>query len=103
MDPLWKLWSALLSKATEFEDASDINHVEDVLVAKRVLYDDEWSTVYHVLRDSEHDPEEYFATRDSKLMRGERDMRITISKISQINRLRRNKLLLIDWNNSRPW
>lgn len=100
---MWKLWSALLSKAVQFEQVSDVDHVEDILVSKRVVYDDEWYAVHLLLNDPDYNPDDELLRADPTLEAQELKAEVVIKKTSKVNRLRRNKLLLTDWNNSRPW
>jgi hypothetical protein len=99
----WILLSSLLSKADELEERLDEEHVEDVLINKRVVFDDERWEIYNELRNEGYDPAKGF---DIPMFAGS-GRQITLEpylrKISQVNRRRRNYLLLRDWSKRRPW
>jgi hypothetical protein len=108
MDPLgaqWSLWSALLQYSDRFERYLDIEHVEDVMINKRVVYDDEWSQIFDLLISEGYYPAEillqpaYIGDGSDPLLGIESILR----KISQINRLRQSYLVLRDWMKRRPW
>jgi hypothetical protein len=103
----WLLWASLSQATDKFERYTDLEHVEDVLVNSRVVYDDEWSQIFDLLRQEEFHPSDAFdlpaytdyeSSKDS--LRG---MEKTLRKIAQINRLRQSYLCLRDWMKRRPW
>ena len=91
---MWKL----LRKGEDFEERMDMEHVEDCLINKRVVHDDEW-----YITNEMHLPGfrlewlTEFAGHTPSLLFG------LLKKISQVNRQRRNYLLLRDWNKRRTW
>ncbi|KUJ23978.1 uncharacterized protein LY89DRAFT_712928 [Mollisia scopiformis] len=101
---MWKLWSRILRKTRDFNKASDVSHIEDVLVSKRLVYDDEWFFMAETLiRDPDYDPEVFLDEADPSVEMGEQRMIGILQKTAEVNRLRRNKLLLTEWSESRPW
>ena len=101
---MWKLWTLLLSKAANFDEASDELHVEDVLISKRVVVSDEWYWVAESLQQWYDAEQELESRRDTEqFARHDRKVNAHLKSVSEINRFRRNKLLLTHWSGSRPW
>lgn len=98
----WKIWARLLKKADEFNAASDALHVEDVLVSKRVVLTDEWYDIHDKLLVNLN-MTQIFNNPPPALDAAEDEIYGTLKGVSQINRLRRNKLLMTHWSGSRPW
>jgi len=78
-----------------------VEHVEDVLIDRRVVIEDEEWQAYRVLIQeglsyTPEDLENLDLTEQELIMP-------RLQKIGQINRFRRNHLLLKDWNKKRPW
>lgn len=90
-------------KASEFEDATDTAHVEDVLISKRVVIEDEWFTITNHLLNPNYDARDVQDQANNELDLDEKEMYHALQRTGEINRLRRNKLLLTDWSGSRPW
>jgi hypothetical protein len=78
-----------------------VEHVEDVLIDRRVVIEDEeWQTYQVLIQEGlAYDPEdlENLDLADQDLIAPR------LRKISQINRYRRNHHLLKDWSKKRPW
>ncbi|KAE8442693.1 hypothetical protein EG329_002938 [Mollisiaceae sp. DMI_Dod_QoI] len=102
LDPMSKLWGAILKKSADFNKASDVAHVEDVLVEKRVVVDDEWYAMHEALMDPGYNPRDFLYKDTGEEGRDQYVLEV-LQKMSEVNRLRRNKLLLTDWNSTKPW
>lgn len=50
------LASRLLRESESFETDLDVEHVEDVLIEKRIVYNDEWYHTYRLLRHGDYNP-----------------------------------------------
>lgn len=100
----WILWASLSEAADKFERYMDLEHVEDVLINKRIVYDDEWSQIFDLLTDEDYVPDVFdlpaIADVGSDPLPG---MESNLRKIAQINRLRQSYLVLRDWMKRRPW
>ena len=101
----WILWASLSEAADKFERYMDLEHVEDVLINKRIVCDDEWSQIFDLLRNEDYIPSDVFdlpanADDGSDPLP---DMESNLRKIAQINRLRQSYLVLRDWMKRRPW
>lgn len=85
----------LLEQAEDFEDALDVEHVEDILINKRIVLDDEQYQLYHEFRRNNCVPH----LNAMPLSQGDGQWLLAphLRKISQYNRHRRNFLLLRDW------
>jgi hypothetical protein len=96
---LWQLWAYLLAVSDDFDRRMDHEHVEDTLISKRVVVADEFWEVAQALQGG-YQPLDW-----SKLytVDVENDIYPPLWKISQINRNRRDYLLLRDWSKRRPW
>jgi hypothetical protein len=93
----------------------NIEHVEDYLMDKRVVGRDEFLDRQSWILENEiqlmnRDPEADFdpATMDDlahepKVEAAETTIRNTLGRISEVNRCRRNYLLLRDFSGKRPW
>jgi hypothetical protein len=91
------LWSILVVHAWDFEIRMDFEHVEDILIDKRVVVVDEHYEL-DVLIDGSSRPV------DLRPMEFSQDsMEDLLDEISRVNRHRRNYLLLRDWSKRRPW
>lgn len=77
----------------------DHEHVEDTLMSERIVPLDEFWYLNNTLRGG-HEPLDW----DSLYVEGQEPLIYpTIRKISQVNRHRRDFLLLRDWSFRRPW
>jgi len=81
----------------------DVEHVEDVLIERRVVVPDEEYELAELLKKNGR----FFTTNlidDMVDEAADQDL-VTprLRKIEQVNRFRRNHLLLKDWNKKRPW
>ena len=77
----------------------DYEHVEDTLISKRVVVNDEFWELSNVLAGG-HEPLNWNTLYSSDF---EDDICLILRKISQVNRHRRDFLLLRDWSHRRPW
>lgn len=92
----------MLRLAEEFDCLDDKEHVEDILIEKRVVVRDEWWELSNWMK---HTDGMNFLTR-KKEGRGEREfshVTTLLSMMSQVNRCRRNYRLLRDWSKKRSW
>lgn len=104
LDPSWELWGAILGKAAALEKASDVLHVENVMIEKRVVVQDEYFDLLGDMLDRNYDPRTLnHAAIQGSLGNNEEQILKYLQKVSETNRLRRNKLLLTEWNESGPW
>lgn len=101
------LFSSLLGLADRFEKFLDLEHVEDVLINKRVVVDDEWAQIHDLLDD---DDQFTYMPRDVMFLQAYQsnedrlpDVQRVLIKTSEINRLRQSYLCLRDWMKRRPW
>jgi hypothetical protein len=91
------LWAHLLQHADEWEERMDAEHVEDMLIDKRVVLRDEWYELDKLLDSTSRQPD------ISKMPTSENTLYQVLPEISRVNRHRRNFLLLRDWSKRRPW
>lgn len=102
----WQLWAHLLLHAKEFEQIMNQEHVEDCLIEKRlVVEDEEWDMPWGVEFLSIEEQEE-LGHVGWGLKAGERnygEILEVLRRISEVNRYRRNYLCLTDWSLRRPW
>jgi hypothetical protein len=95
------LWASLLHFADEFERRMDKEHIEDCSINKHVVVHDEKRSLINQL-------DEYYTPADVNETFSYSDQIDGIvcpylRKITEINRQRRNYLLLRDWSKRRPW
>jgi hypothetical protein len=96
---LWQLWAYLLAVSDDFDRRMDYEHVEDTLISKRVVVSDEFWEVAQALKGG-YQPLDWTTLYTGDV---EDDTYPPLRKISQINRNRRDYLLLRDWSKRRPW
>lgn len=84
-----------------FEETLQLEHVEDVLINKRVCVRDEPYELNQVLT-LDYDPGWDPLSTEYNLLE-ENVVYKTVQKIGEINRHRRNFKLLRDWSKKRPW
>jgi hypothetical protein len=96
---IWQLWSSLLEIADDLERRTDVEHVEDVLITKRVVVADEW---WHAANEVQGNstPVDWNRAYNVNI---DKPIAFFLKKISQTNRYRRDYLLLRDWSKRRPW
>ncbi|CZT11827.1 uncharacterized protein RAG0_15867 [Rhynchosporium agropyri] len=103
------LWGDLFFQHDEFNQAMAFEHVEDKRIDKQVVLVDEKYEVFESLRtqgkffspvEVEIDPIPELT--DEEFEKNSIPQAYT-AKIAEINQLRRNLLLLRDWNQKRPW
>lgn len=99
VNKLWQLWSFLLSLTAEFDRRMDREHVEDTLISDRVVLRDEFWDVSEKLKGS-HLPLPWYSVYEGIV---EDDICSVLRKVAQVNRHRRDFLLLRDWSHRRPW
>lgn len=103
----WLLWITLLERWFSFESNNDFEHVEDDLINKRVVLDDEEYLIQTELGRWNYAPEDI--DRHRLFRPTEHSTEATIHlwrlmrKISEVGRLRRANLLIRDWSKKRPW
>ncbi|RDL34666.1 uncharacterized protein BP5553_07794 [Venustampulla echinocandica] len=97
----FRLWSLLLNLNGDLEHKLRREHVEDVLINKRVVVEDEWCAVHDALIDeNQYSANKFVSQLDRDY---QNSIEPILSKIGQINCMRRNYLLLRNWNHKRPW
>ena len=101
------VWETILTVNDELETRLEIEHVEDVLINQRVVYDDEWYAIYE-RRDKDYRPNDIYNTpthqhANTRLDPHVKEAERMLRKMSQFNRLRRSYLLFRDWMKRRPW
>ncbi|KAI6713991.1 hypothetical protein JHW43_003421 [Diplocarpon mali] len=101
MLPKVSLLLSLQELAAEFERRLDSEHVEDVLINKRIVVADEWYDIFEALQDEDYAPTD--VQNWPMFKRDPFNLEMRIARMSEINRLRRNLLLLKNWNRKRPW
>lgn len=98
------LWAYIICDADDFEDRMLTEHVEDVLIEKRVVLHDEPWTLARYLYEKYREPNRKLPELSDLLPTQETDKVLAkIRRIGEVNRTRRNYLLLTDWCNKRPW
>ena len=95
------LWAHLLFHGDEFERRMDVEHVEDCLIENRVVVRDEFWDLSQWMKGSGglHVPDVSGMYEDDI----SENVIHVVRKISEVNRSRRNYLLLRDWDHKRPW
>jgi hypothetical protein len=96
---IWQLWSSLLEIADDLERRTDVEHVEDVLITKRVVVADEWWQAANEVQENST-PVDWNRAYNLII---DQPIAYFLNKISQTNRHRRDYLLLRDWSKRRPW
>ncbi|KAH6675483.1 hypothetical protein B0J14DRAFT_691429 [Halenospora varia] len=99
----WILWLDIFTTNADLEHKLLEEHVEDVLISKRVVHLDEWySTGERLISDLDYDYKDIYRSGVRNLPHIKPSLAL-IKQISEINLHRRNNLLLRDWNKQRPW
>lgn len=98
----YALWAEFLRLAEKFERRMDIEHVEDTPFEKRMVVRDEWWEIHTWFKD---DDNVVLPNLKDILKRGAEYEAVcsVFSRIFEVNRCRRNYLLLRDWSNRRSW
>jgi hypothetical protein len=100
------MWADLWKWSERFERAQDSEHVEDCLINKRIVFPDELSELIDQVRQNDEDwlPVNVLdLPAFGKAADYEDTLDVTLTKLSQVNRLRQSYLALRDWMKRRPW
>jgi hypothetical protein len=109
LDPIGgklKLWYMLLGKSAHFDRAMEEEHVEDCLINKHIVFNDEEFQISNLLMRTNYMPAD---VRDLGMFNNDDEDGINmvkpwLQKIQQVNRVRRNYLQLKNWiPGKRPW
>ncbi|CAG8959843.1 hypothetical protein HYFRA_00001752 [Hymenoscyphus fraxineus] len=106
-----ELWTDLLLIAEEYQDQMNEQHVEGVLVERKIVLSDEWWHMHKTLQ--EHDREVYGYGQGydywwPDLAHTLKDIKTEplfvrrLQRTEEVNLLRRNNLLLRDWSGKTP-
>src|ERR1700709_2538155 len=96
------LWAHLLFHGDNFERRMDVEHIEDCLIEQRVVIPDEFWEVSNWMQGTHgvQIPNPYGVPAE---IVWENEVFTVLRKIAEVNRCRRNYLLLRDWSKKRPW